>query len=649
MAPLVIRLKQSFLKRWPELRFFDEVPAQVQVNFLLAQVWLLGGRLRATGVRLVRYLLSGTRTLDYLIANVGRRTESARTYIPPGMSVLGFFAALEEQRITYVVLRWFESLPAVNEGEDLDLLIADVDYSRFREITDDSNKTGVPIDAYSESGLCPGDYEGHSYFPPDLTSRLITNRSRKKDTEIWVPSGRDHFDSMLYHAVFHKGARLWSSVGQTLEAKEPEHDYFNELEKIGKKEGVEVSLGNMLEVGRYFQNNGMIPSPEAINLLVRCNSTLVNMLEDLGEVSSDSGHLLCFVLREEANFRLANRKVPKNKKGGSEVPNFLRTIHGLEIIGIYAIPETRKEFFRRNLRGGNWDKGPYATSGGPPSELIFAFDFAPIPPSLSTRTKFPSISNERIQLKKEVRNALNLLARPWLSANTIHSADNEREAHNIASLVGDPFAEQIRALVVSRKQEAESQWTRVELLSHGRRSRVDIIEFEGKLCVEKFFKPGNERYLEREIFALETLSKTIKIIPNLLAKTDRSVVMPLVRDALPALANRERLKALRRRGGGDEVLSLLRSLYELGYAAIGMHPGNFLLDENGKWFAVDFEHLYQYPAGKIPLSFEKSYDIAGIPPGFDGDIPSNFPNGIGGWAAVWSDALGPSSKWVLSG
>ena len=42
------------------------------------------------------------------------------------------FLKSDAQEISYAVLRWFENLPHLDADEDLDLLVADSDFSRIK-------------------------------------------------------------------------------------------------------------------------------------------------------------------------------------------------------------------------------------------------------------------------------------------------------------------------------------------------------------------------------------------------------------------------------------------------------------------------------------------------------------------------------------
>ncbi len=58
--------------------------------------------------------------------------DKARRHLRPGLSLDEFFGELDRLGVRYAVLRWFETLPEVDPGEDVDILVADEDLPRVR-------------------------------------------------------------------------------------------------------------------------------------------------------------------------------------------------------------------------------------------------------------------------------------------------------------------------------------------------------------------------------------------------------------------------------------------------------------------------------------------------------------------------------------
>src|SRR5690554_3153675 len=61
----------------------------------------------------------------FLIKELIKPQKSPRVYIKKGIGRMEFFEILHNRKINYVLLRWWEDLPEIPEGEDLDILVRD--------------------------------------------------------------------------------------------------------------------------------------------------------------------------------------------------------------------------------------------------------------------------------------------------------------------------------------------------------------------------------------------------------------------------------------------------------------------------------------------------------------------------------------------
>ena len=61
-----------------------------------------------------------------------RRRDKPRRHLRHGLPVDEFFDQLNRLGVRYAVLRWFDTLPAVEPGEDIDVLVADEDVHLLR-------------------------------------------------------------------------------------------------------------------------------------------------------------------------------------------------------------------------------------------------------------------------------------------------------------------------------------------------------------------------------------------------------------------------------------------------------------------------------------------------------------------------------------
>src|SRR5262249_40230422 len=91
-----------------------------------------------------------------------RPHKGTRRFIPHWLGVAGFLDGLVRANSRHAVLRWFETLPEVAVGEDLDLLVDDAALADVRDVLDSS--PGLqPIDVYSVNGAPGADYRDMPY------------------------------------------------------------------------------------------------------------------------------------------------------------------------------------------------------------------------------------------------------------------------------------------------------------------------------------------------------------------------------------------------------------------------------------------------------------------------------------------------------
>ena len=99
----------------------------------------------------------------------------------------------------------------------------------------DSGPGVQAVDLYSVCGAPGADYQKLPYYPPYLAEQLLARSVMHRDL-CAVPSPRDYFLSLAYHAVYHKGAASGLPTnGQAKSvATRPEHDYAKFLERMAR-------------------------------------------------------------------------------------------------------------------------------------------------------------------------------------------------------------------------------------------------------------------------------------------------------------------------------------------------------------------------------------------------------------------------------
>jgi hypothetical protein len=557
-----------------------------------------------------------------------RREPRARRYLSPVWGAEGLRRRLDDIGIDYVVLRWFEGLPNIEPGEDLDMLVADEHVDKLHELLAEEPGT-IPVDAYSQSGVGRADYKGIAYYPPRLAGRILEG-AVVHESGFRVPNGEDHLHSLAYHAVYHNGDRsgLWSTVLERRH-EDPEHDYLGTLEQLARRLRVALPVGSLEELDEYLASVGWRPSLDALLRLAPSNPWI--------EARFFGGRIEASELPETAVFVLRDRALATISL--SEVRRTLDHF-GFEVLLTRTLDEAAQERCVAEMRGGNWGKGPYGQSGGGPAAVIVAVHYGPKEPLPAVRASYPHLSNnEVLETKRRLRDLVNSPLEPDEHCNPVHSSDSELEAWEYIRMAVPDEVAYLAAAVAQRREEYRPTADVVRTLSLGRRAKVELVRHGDGLAVKKTFGRGHHRFLVREIEALRELGPRVPQVPELLATGPNWMLCPAYQDQLAPLWHTGRLVPLRL---VREMVTTLRAIHDLGYAQIDAKPQNFLFDPSEGLKIIDFEFLYRYP-GSSP-TFAASYSLVGVPDEFDGEVP------VGRWTYErrWRRKTGLSLESLIS-
>jgi hypothetical protein len=589
---------------------------------------LLLRRVSVAGLERVRLPSGQLRSLLF-INILKRKAVHARRHLSPKLGSELFFRKLREKNTTYTLLRWFEDMPEVAEGEDLDLLVADEDMNTVASLLDEEPGT-LPFDLYSVSGLPSTDYKGMAYYPPPLATKLLTTSSWLKG---WyrVPTPELHFLSLAYHALYHKGYQAGlANLQEGLSTKEEAHDYEGTLQRLAVELGLDIPI-SMESLNAYLQTKGWQPGADTVTRLALHNPWLKAHLHMVTKQQDDAyAGLAVFFIRDKALELGYDKAILESLES-----------EGFQLLSVQPLDAEARERVQRGIRGGNWGKGAYPSSGGGPALMVVCLDLIPIPPHETVTERFPALENERLLIKEKIRLQLNARLPSQEHCNVLHSSDNQAEATHYLQ-VATP--ERVADLLSEAKRLAATFATKepvVKVLTkNGRRAKLEVIHYQGGLAVKKTFRPGCERFLEREQFVLETFSPLRPEIPELLASGSNYIVYPYYRDTLHLSMGSHRplvpLSALKK---GIEVL---RFFYERGYAHGDFTPGNLICDAEVGIKVIDFEFFHTY--NKRPETFEQSFDFVGPTATFSGDIPKDV---VPTYSSIWQPLVGLELKELL--
>jgi hypothetical protein len=526
-----------------------------------------------------------------------------RRYYSPVWGPAGLLGRLSSASIRYVVLRWFEDLPEVDEGEDLDILVADEDLAAVEALLGEDSGTR-PLDLYTESGLPGTDYQSVSYYPPGLARQILDSATCHRSGAL-VPAPELHLLSLAYHAVYHKGFRsgLPSVLGDP--SGEPEHDYRTAITAIAG--GLGVDVGSTLEdLDEFLASSGWRPPEDALARMAASNPWIARRWESEPVAVADGPELAVFLLRERAATVL-----PLDDVLGE-------LVHlGFEPVLVQQLdPEARRRCTEQ-LRGGNWGRGPWQVSGGGPAVLVAAVHYAPQPVSRQQQERYPRLTNaDFLAAKLRIRALVQERVAQGEAFNPIHSADNEGEAWHYLALAAPDDVPGVRDELVARRQAFRTDHPVVRVVSQGRRAKVEMVSTSSGTVLRKTFSVGAQRHLDREVAAMRELAPAVPAVPPLLEVGHNWFTRQAFDDDLPRLSAGGRLLPL---DVVRQMVAVLRQIHDLGYDLVDAKPGNFLLDPQHGLKIVDLEFLYPYTGPRPPL--RSSHGFVGLPRDFSGDSP----------------------------
>jgi len=565
--------------------------------------------------RILRKLLS------LCLAFMKSEHSGAQRFLHSKLTLDDFFRELKKRDVEYVVLRWFENLPTIDKGEDIDILISDSDLKKIRDLFGVNIKR-QSFDIYSVSGLFGSNFRKVPYFPPDLAKSIL--KSRRWHNDIYsVPDPKHHFLSLAYHAVFHKGIHSGLSNRNHPETEKTDHNYHEILKILAQETGYQNRGDDYIEYYELLKKEGWIPGLDTMRIL----SLGTHWLQDFipkALPNQNEGEIIVFVIREWA---ITNNKLDAIVARIKE--------YFLDILDITILNQQQKIQATSTIRGGKWDRGAIGANGGLPAAFVVCYDYHPKPPSKKLLKKYPFINNKNVHIKHKIRNYFNFELLAFYQSNFIHSADDPLEAWHYIKNVIPEKAEIYRQIIEQRRLAYKTEFPIIHRIdTHCARAKIEKIDFHGRAAIKKTFRLGLERYADREANTYHKFSQLLPTIPPLLEQGSNYIIIPWYENILDHASMFQQKKLIKLHA--KAIINTMKVFYEEGYAIIGFHPGNLLLTPSNGIKAIDFEFLYQYK--NKPNDFKLSYDIAGVPKNFDGEHPRGTQHTYNN---TWRPIFGP--------
>ena len=530
-----------------------------------------------------------------------------RRYLRAGMSVEKFFAELNSRGADYAALRWFDDLPKVEKGEDIDLLLADDSMSVLEALTRGTPPFPVTqkLDVYTVSGLPGTNFHAMPYLSRSLAARVIAGTVLLRD-KYKVPNAVDHFDSMAFHAVYHKGwaSGLPEEVGETPVLAKPDHDYTTVLGALARDNTIDVEV-SLRGLDRYFEKNGMRPASDTLERFQEVNPWLAGELDRVRPNIGEMTGVIVYVVREKA-------------EGWRDDIVAALDAQGFEILKVFSLTQKQRELATAAIRGGNWGRGPFKESGGTPTSVIVAYDLA------WRQGKDPLMNARAVSAKRVARDLVASHVGSPDAFNPLHSTDNGWQSLEYLHVFDDPkLVKEIEKSVAALVTAMQSPWPVVRTLGEpGRRARVDLVEHpKHGTSVFKIFRPGARASWEREVAARSVMADS-DLIPPLLDSGETWILSRFYGDT--------RAHILRRLPGSREgqlrfkdahkLRAFIDLLRDRGHYMLDLTTHNVVTDPTEGMKILDLEFFVAYP-GEVPdLAHDSS--IAGLPGTFGDPVAS---------------------------
>ena len=360
----------------------------------------------------------------------------ARRFINPRYTVSEFFQKLNEMKINYVVLRWFENLPEVGPDEDIDILAADEDIDLLSTLlVPYPYENAQPIDLYSVTGQRGTNYCMLPYYQANLAEQILKKKQFQSDL-FYVPSPEDYFYSLCYHAIYHKAEKSGIPVQSGPTEKLGSHDYHQGLKNVARKAGLpepQISLESLHET---LKNVNWCPSIDVIRKLSEQGS---DWLAGLHPVIQSKSAVSVFILRDWARDKNLLEVLKQWFESEGQIVLYCSEIDNQILAKTSNI-----------IRGGNWEKGPWPAEGGGPYAAYVLLDQNPQEVSEEELKFHPFRNNKTVgRLKEHLRVFINSKLPADQHVNCVHSTDDDLEAMEYTELL---FPESVKQIQEARNE-----------------------------------------------------------------------------------------------------------------------------------------------------------------------------------------------------
>ncbi|WP_155986638.1 hypothetical protein [Thioalkalivibrio sp. ALE23] len=275
-----------------------------------------------------------------------------RYYLPEGASETKFLSEISDYGVSYVLMRWSDHLEhGLGDSEDLDILVSERDFDFVASYLR-RRPGGRAVDLYSARGE-KSDYNGLPYYPAFLAEEVLAS-SITNPQGIRVPNQSHSLILLIYHCLFHKGARS-GIPGFMFPTPSPEHAYFEELEDLVSRQHLEIPV-EAAYLKEYLESSQALPPPDLFRKLYLLERSVADF---------DNEGIIARKFGEPEEILVVVRELAYSSGFLSKIKDSFDRV-GLILEGEWELSSEEAAFLSDHMRGGNWGPGPFPVSGGAP-------------------------------------------------------------------------------------------------------------------------------------------------------------------------------------------------------------------------------------------------------------------------------------------
>ncbi|MCE9662756.1 hypothetical protein LY622_04820 [Halomonas sp. M5N1S17] len=541
----------------------------------------------------------------------GKQRFRHRGYIAGGVGFAELADALAAMQVDHLFFNWPGADVPWPGAEEVILLVSDHDLGRVTKLLRPQRRNGdIACRLFTLGGLPGSDRNGVAWLPVSRAREMLAVAGR---SGTYLASDEQRLLAMCHEAVYHLGTSSGLPIRAGLPSSAGMSPFAQAIQALNERCALwpNPQAMGLEELDERLAESGWRPSTDTLSKLSQANPWVAQIVALAHRGYPDAVPGLAVMLVRE--------------QGLPYLDAFRRTLehHGFDVLCELAIDSEDRLRVADRIRGGNWGRGPFPCSGGLPAHLLVIHDVHPDVSRSEAAGANELVDNARVFTAKEsMRRRMNRHRPARQHCNPLHSSDNAAQAVEYLSVVAP---DRIDAILEQARQRNAAYRTPYPVLAdlskHARRAKVELVDFHGTQAICKTFRPGRERFMEREIQARE-LGKALPEVSSILEIGPRHLVFEWYADNLQRILSP---RAPFYRHGMLPIWAIERLRHvilhyrRLGYECIDLNPHNLIYDPCQGLKIIDFEFLQPGPRGVDTL--KGNYAWYAVPGDFAGDVP----------------------------